>query len=243
MNKMFVAALAAVGASFCFNAVADDVLFGGDSEQGRLSVHAGYFSPLGCNDELDLDGIAGEVELIVRPFNNFALGFRGTFGVADDEEDISLNAYGYRWPVGSVKMTYTDINLATQAYLSFFRNEYFDIYVTGGIYYDYIEAELEYSSPYFHDFDESDDGDTFGFLGGVGLELRNEYVGIKLEADYLSKCKYDEDELEKSEEKAQIQAFGSLMFFVGDNVALDLSGRYFTEWEDLYAMCGLTVIF
>lgn len=242
MNKMLATAFAVLGVSFCFaaeEAVLEDV----NPEMGRISVRLGYFEPLGGSEDFDLEGVAVEAELIVRPMNNLAFGFRGTVGGADEEYDFFAAGDRYHWPVGAGELTYSDYNLAAQVYFSLFRNENFDIYLTGGLYYDSAEYEYEYYGTYHHHgYTISDDCSTIGFLGGIGLELKNDFVGVKLEADYLSKPDYDEvSKLE--DEKAQIQAFGSLMFFVGDQVAFDFSGRYFTEWEDLYAMFGLTVIF
>lgn len=244
MKKLLTAALAVLGVTCCFAAEeAKPELVDVRPEKGRVSVKLGYFQPIGWNEEFDFEGVAIEGELLLRLANNFAIGFRGTVGGASEEIEVLSENSKYHWRTGTCDYNYYDYNGTVQAYVSLFRDENVDIYLTGGMYYDAIDMELEYFGDRRHGYTYSDDDSTIGFLGGIGLELKNEYIGLKLEADYLSKPDYDKYSKCEEEDKSLVQLFGSLMFFVGDRVAFDFSGRYFTEWEDLYAMFGLTVLF
>lgn len=246
MKKILTAAVAALGIVMCSyadEAVADD--HGEGFECGRFSVRCGYFSPLGWVDDVSPDGVAVEGELIFRPYNNLAFGIRGTVGGAYEDFDYYSPDRRKHHPQASGELTYAEINAAGQVYLSLFRNDNIDLYITGGVYLDIADYEYEYyGTTWRDDYTVDDDCSTVGFLAGAGIELMNDKIGIRLEADYYSKPDYGDTEwMPMEEEKGQLQLSGTLMLFVSDDVSLDFSGRYFTKWENLYVMFGLTVIF
>lgn len=260
MKKMLTAALAALCVTLSFAAEEkQDVLVDGFSEFGRASVRGGYFSSLGGCDDFDLEGAGIEASARIRFLDNFAVGIRMTIGEADysdvDGAFIPVDSpYAPRRNGAPIareeykKLNYSDGNLAVQLYVSLYRNDNFDIYLTAGTYYDYREFEYECYGPRYRHSHRlySYECTGAGFLGGGGLELKNDAIGLRLEAVYMSKPDYEYDDPVFEtivEDKGQLQASGSLMFFANENVAFDITGRYFIQWEDLFAMFGLTVIF
>lgn len=246
MKKLIFALVAVFGFSFCFaegEASVVDV-----AENGRISLRCGYFSPLDGIGDFDLDGMCAEFDFVTRPFENknIALGLRCSGGTGSAHYGYVIPGPRYAWPVGSSKLTYSDLILTAQLYVSLIRNENFDFYLTCGGYRDAFEFEYEFRGsrlmPVGYKIESDNEG--YGGLAGIGIELKNNTAGICFEADYITKPSFDDDELTKIEdEKGQIEIFGSAMLFLNDEVAVDFSVRYFSEWQDLYAMVGMTANF
>jgi hypothetical protein len=252
MNKSFVAACLSIMAatSLVFaddnsrvgqsdgNAVQDTSFETSCPLTGSISLRLGYFGRNGSNVALD-HGVGGQVEmkfaLGASPFDLVVRGHvvksesdddkiwgsdsNGNTLVANDAEAI---AYG-----GSAQLQY-----------NFARGATFNPYVAAGGMYEKTDGEykVRYAGPDGrHVADRSWDDDGFAFVGRGGLEWNAEPAYARLEAGVVSEV-YDGDGTQ-----AELNAIVGAT--VADNLRVELSGTYFTEWEDYYILVGTTFHF
>ena len=217
------------------NAVQDTSIEAPSPLTGSISLRVGYFGRSGSNVGLD-HGVGGQVEmkfaLGASPFDLVMRGHvakseskddkiwgsdsNGNTLVADDAEAI---AYG-----GSAQLQY-----------NFARGATFNPYIAAGGMYEKTDGDMELVSEGRHVADRSWENDGFAFVGRGGIEWNAEPAYARLEAGFVSEV-YDGDGAQ-----AELNAIVGAM--VAKNLRLELSGTYFTEWEDYYILAGTTILF
>lgn len=248
MNKSIVAAfLGAMAASSLV--LADDNSGVGQSEgnavqdtsieapcplTGSISLRIGYF---GARSHKSIDhGVGGQVEMkFTRGASPFDLVVRGHGTSTEGGDDWILGtdsngntlmghdaeaiAYG-----GSVQLQY-----------NFSRGATFNPYIAAGGMYEKTDGDYDVVSEGRHVADRSWENDGFAFVGRGGIEWNAEPAYARLEAGVVSEV-YDGDDTQ-----AELNAIVGAM--VADNLRIELSGTYFTGWEDYYILAGATILF
>lgn len=252
MNKCIVAACLSVmaasslvfaddnskGSQLDGNAMQDTSFEASCPLTGSISLRVGYFGRKGGGLGLD-HGVGGQVEmkfaLGASPFDlvmrghvvksesdddkNWGSDSNGNTLVANDAEAI---AYG-----GSAQLQY-----------NFARGATFNPYIAAGGMYEKTDGDykVRYAGPDGrHVADKSWKSDGCAFVGRGGVEWNPEPVYARLEAAVVSEV-YDGDGTQ-----AELNAIVGAT--VADNLRVELSGTYFTEWEDYYILVGTTFLF
>lgn len=250
MNKRIVAAcLGAMAASSLVladdnsrigksggNAVQDTSIEAPRTLTGSLSLRIGYFCTGG--DHLIDSGVGGQVEmkfaLGASPFDLVVRGY-GTSAESENDEnwgadpkhdghtlvarDAEAIVYG-----GSIQLQY-----------NFARGATFNPYIAAGGMYEKTDGEFDVVSDGRRVASESWDDDGFAFVGRGGIEWNAEPVYARLEAAVVSEL-YDGDGTQ-----AELNAIVGAT--IANNLRVELSGTYFTEWEDCYILGGMTMLF
>ena len=248
MNKSIVAAFLSVMAASSL-VLADDNSSVGKSEgyatqdtgieapcplTGSISLRIGYF---GARDHKSIDhGVGGQVEM------KFSLG-ASPFDLVVRGHGTSTEGGG-DWILGSDSNGHTLMGHDAEAIVyggsiqlqyNFARGATFNPYIAAGGMYEKTDGDYEVVSEGRHVADRSWDTDGFAFVGRGGIEWNAEPAYARLEAALVSEV-YDGDGAQ-----AELNAIVGAM--VTDNLRLELSGTYFTEWTDYYILAGATILF
>lgn len=252
MNKSIVAAfLGAMAASSLVladdnprgvqsegNAVQDTSIEAPGPLTGSISLRVGYFGRSGSNVGLD-HGVGGQVEMkFALGASPFDLVMRGHVAKSESKDDKILGADSNGNTLVADDAEAIAYGGSAQLQYNFARGATFNPYVAAGGMYEKTDGEfkVKHAGPDGrHVADESWDSDGFAFVGRGGIEWNAEPAYARLEAGVVSEL-YDDDDTQ-----AELNAIVGAT--VADNLRVELSGTYFTEWEDYYILVGTTYLF
>jgi len=120
------------------------------------------------------------------------------------------------------------------------RWEVFNPFFAGGVFYEkssFADSDYVLSSvgpeerPGKNKFVTKDDG--VAVVARAGLEIQPDPYYVRADASWISDV-YGDD--------AQFRLSGTIGVEATDDVRMDLTGHYFTEWEEWYVMIGFTLV-
>lgn len=216
-----------------------------------FSLRAGYFGLKGDDNLVD-DGVGGQAEMkfaLADSAFDLVLRGHGASAESDDDEiwvsDPTVFYYGNTRMAAAVafdNIEETVIGGSVQLQYNFARGATANPYIAAGVMYEKSEIEFDagyavtngrrYAAAGWH---EKMDEDGFAVVGRAGVELNAEPAYARLEAAAVSEI-YDDDGTQ-----AELNAIVGAT--VLDNLRLELSGTYFTEWKEYYILGGVTFLF
>lgn len=122
---------------------------------------------------------------------------------------------------------------------NFARWELVNPFLAGGVFYEKTGFESDYVTTTSGPEDrpgknrrvEKDDG--VAVVARAGVEVRPDPFYVRADASWISDV-YGDD--------AQFRLSGTVGVEATDDVRMDLTGHYFTEWEEWYVMIGFTLV-
>ena len=122
---------------------------------------------------------------------------------------------------------------------NFARWELVNPFLAGGVFYEKTGFESDYATTTSGPEDrpgknrrvEKDDG--VAVVARAGVEVRPDPFYVRADASWISDV-YGDD--------AQFRLSGAVGVEATDDVRLDLTGHYFTEWDEYYVLLGFTLV-
>lgn len=242
----FAVGVAIAGAATC--AYAENI--------GSVSLRGGYH---GWDDMKDVDYSGGaQTEVRVNLGDSpLEIVLRGHCSYTEFDGYHHRHTYRDGHDKKSVVYDVEEKDLSTlggsiQLQLDILRGEVVNPYVAAGAMYERTDGETRVGhSSYQRDgrhYEWRDDTqreewdeDGFAFVGRAGLEISPLPFRIRLEAAYVSEL-YDDEAFDR-EEKGQMELNAILGFDIIEPLSVELSGTYFTEWEETFVLVGATFRF
>lgn len=214
-----------------------------------FSFRAGYHdwkdskdvdSSTGVQTELQIALGETPVDLVLRAYSSYT-----EFKDSDYNRRVTTGHHNYTGEYVDVDEDVTTLGTSAQLKYNFVRDGVINPYLAAGGMYE--RTEWEYKEEYGiysrrgnsrnerkerNSKTTSDDG--FAFVGRAGLEIYPKPVYIRLEGAYVS-------EIYKDDSQAELNAM--LGVDVMDNLRLDVSGTYYTDWKEFYILVGATCKF
>ncbi len=112
-------------------------------------------------------------------------------------------------------------------------------FLAGGLFYEKTGFESDYvlssagpeEKPGKNKFVTKDDG--VAVVARAGLEIKPDPFYVRADVSWISDVYGDDD---------QVRLSGTVGVEATDDVRLDLTGHYFTEWEEYYVLIGFTLV-
>ena len=228
-----------------------------DTQNFSFSVRAGYhnwtdskFIDTSWGAQFEIRAALGATPLdIVLRGHYTSTKYEDTYSTAND-------AYRYKKANVYEVVTYRFYDTKASAYggsaqlwWNFRRSAVINPYIAVGAMYEKEEFETDYAysqrflmtykwlasswkSSGYGRMEDNDDG--VAFVGRVGVEFSPDPFYARLEASYVSEL-YEDD--------AQAELSAMIGAKVTNNIRIDLSGSYFTDWKEYYVCAGFSVLF